>query len=73
HHTDKSIQAIRYAIFNKEMPVLLTALRYGDHFFFRQMLDLDHAPIYVHYHSNYPEFHTIRYMETPSVYETIKR
>jgi len=73
HRTDKSIQAIRYAIFNKEMPVLLTALRYGDHFFFKQVHNLDQAPIYVHYHSNYSEFHTIRYMQTPSTYETIKR
>ncbi|MBM7702401.1 staygreen family protein [Metabacillus iocasae] len=65
---DKSIQAIRYTIFKKEMPLALQAIRYGDQMFFKRYSPLDSAPIFVHFHSNDPNFHTIEYFGTPSMY-----
>ncbi|TYR79333.1 hypothetical protein FZC66_14575 [Priestia megaterium] len=67
-HTEKAIQAIRYTIFKKEMPTLLTALRYGDATFFQTHPTLDQSPIYVHFHSNDKDFHTVSYLHTPSCY-----
>ncbi|MEK1831764.1 staygreen family protein [Priestia megaterium] len=42
--TEKSVQAIRYAIFKQEMPYLLKALRYGDATFFNAHPALDRSP-----------------------------
>ncbi len=41
--TEKSVQAIRYAIFKQEMPYLLKALRYGDATFFNAHPALDRS------------------------------
>jgi hypothetical protein len=65
---EKSIQAIRYTIFKKEMPLALQAIRYGDQIFFNSYPPLDSTPIFVHFHSNDPNFHTIEYFGTPSMY-----
>jgi hypothetical protein len=66
--TEKSVQAIRYAIFKQEMPYLLKALRYGDATFFNAHPALDRSPIYVHFHSSDKDFHSILYFQTPSHY-----
>ena len=51
-----SIAAKRNEIFNRELPLALTAIRYGDRFLFNTFPHLDQAPIMIHFMSVYPEF-----------------
>ena len=51
-----SVSAKRNEIFRRELPVALTAIRYGDRIFFSTYPSLDHAPITVNFISAYPEF-----------------
>lgn len=48
--------AKRYEIFTRELPLALTAIRYGDRFLFNAYPYLDNAPIIVNFISSYPEF-----------------
>lgn len=43
--------AIRNEIFRRELPLALTAIRYGDRKFFYENNNLDNAPIIVHFNS----------------------
>ena len=42
----------RYAIFKSELPLVLEAIRYGDKALFEKNPELDHIPVYIHFHSN---------------------
>lgn len=53
---DKSTAEKRYNIFRQELPLALTAMRYGDRFLFNTYPQLDQAPIIIHFMSAYPQF-----------------
>ena len=48
----------RNEIFRRELPLALTAIRYGDRMLFCKYPSLDYAVITVHFTSNYPPFST---------------
>lgn len=54
-----SVSAMRDAIFRKELPLALEAIRYGDRKFFSVHLELDHVPIVVHFNSMNPYINRI--------------
>ena len=41
----------RYNILHSELPLALEAIRHGDRLLFEKNPELDHAPVYVHFHS----------------------
>lgn len=49
----------RAAIFRRELPLVLEAIRYGDAAFFAEHPTLDHAPITIHFQSTHPEHNRI--------------
>ena len=51
-----SVSAKRYEIFRRELPLALTAIRYGDRSFFNTYPYLDQAPIIIQFISSYPQF-----------------
>ncbi|MBU3100893.1 MULTISPECIES: staygreen family protein [Clostridium] len=63
------MSAVRNSIFAKELPLALSALRYGDREFFRENPSLDKAPIYVKFNSVYPMFNRLELWGTPSDYK----
>ena len=48
--------AIRNEIFRRELPLALTAIRYGDRKFFYKNNNLDNVPIIVHFNSMVNEY-----------------
>jgi hypothetical protein len=53
---NQQVAAKRNEIFRRELPLALTAIRYGDRFLFNAYPTLDHAPIIVTFTSAYPQF-----------------
>src|SRR3954468_9410222 len=51
-----SVSAKRTEIFRRELPLALTAIKYGDKFLFNTFPHLDQAPIIIHFMSAYPQF-----------------
>lgn len=51
-----SVSAKRNGIFRRELPLALTAIRYGDRILFNTYPYLDQAPIFIHFMSAYPQF-----------------
>ena len=51
-----SVSAKRNEIFRRELPLALTAIRYGDRFFFNIYPHLDQAFIIINFISAYPQF-----------------
>lgn len=49
----------RYRIFQRELPLVLEAIRYGDRHLFENNPELDNATIYVHLQSNDKRFNKI--------------
>jgi hypothetical protein len=47
---------MRNEIFRRELPLALQAIRYGDRKFFDTYPDLDHAPLWIYFDSNDPEY-----------------
>ncbi len=60
--------ARRSRIFRQELPLALTALRYGDRAFFTAHPNLDLTPVWVHFASSLPEFNQHEYWGTPGDY-----
>ena len=60
---------IRYRIFQRELPLAIEAIRYGDRRFFEAHPELDNSPIYVKFYSKYPEYNKVEYWGTPSDYK----
>ena len=60
--------AIRNAVFRRELPLALEAIRYGDENFFSSHLELDYAPIIVYFNSMNPNFNRIENWGTFSDY-----
>ena len=50
---------LRYHIFRAELPLALEAIRYGDREFFERNMELDNAPLYIHFQSANKRFHRI--------------
>lgn len=55
---ERNIQAAakRNEIFKRELPLALTAIQYGDRFFFDAYPQLNQASIIIHFISSYPQF-----------------
>lgn len=53
--------AIRYAIFARELPLALEAIRYGDRELFETYKELDQVPIWIHFQSQYDEYDRLEY------------
>ncbi|CAI5475662.1 unnamed protein product [Closterium sp. Yama58-4] len=56
HFLLNAIAALRFWIFRKELPVVLEAFRHGDRALFDKHPDLEDALVWVHFHSNIPEY-----------------
>ncbi|MEH7095834.1 staygreen family protein [Neobacillus vireti] len=52
----KNVSAKRNEIFRRELPLALTAIRYGDRFLFNTYPKLNHASIIINFMSAYPQF-----------------
>ena len=61
--------AIRNAIFKRELPTALEAIRYGDRNFFAAHPWLDNAPIGIHFDSANPEYNRFENWGTPKDYK----
>lgn len=49
----------RYNIFRSELPLVLEAIRYGDRTPFEKNPELDHIPVYIHFHSGKKQYNII--------------
>lgn len=58
----------RYEVFRRELPLALTAIRYGDHFIFDVYPALDIGLIIVNFISTYPQLNTQEIFGTFSSY-----
>ena len=58
----------RYAIFRRELPLVLEAFRYGDRQLFDTHPELDQAPIRIHYHSHRRRYRRRERWGTPADY-----
>ncbi len=58
----------RDAIFRKELPLVLEALRFGDRALFDAHPELDQAPIQVHFHARQSRYDRVEPWGTPSDY-----
>ena len=63
-----AISAVRNAIFRRELPLALEAIRYGDKRFFAAHPDLDNSPIWIHFDSINPEYNRLENWGTPNDY-----
>ena len=59
---------MRYAIFQRELPLVLEAFRFGDRRLFEARPELDKAPIWIHFHSTDRRYRKIERWGTPSEY-----
>jgi hypothetical protein len=51
-----NVSAKRNEIFRRELPLALTAIRYGDRFLFNSYPQLDHTLLIINFMSAYPQF-----------------
>jgi len=58
----------RYDIFNRELPLALKAIKAGDESFFSCYPQLEAAPIFIRFHSEYPELNQTLYFKTFAAY-----
>lgn len=58
----------RFMIFQKEMPLALTAIFYGDRFLLSNYPYLLYAPIYIQFQSSLPQYHRTIYFGNPRAY-----
>ena len=63
------VSATRNAIFRRELPLALEAIRYGDRKFFAAHSELDNAPIWIHFDSTNPAYNRFEYWGIPNDYE----
>ena len=63
-----AVSAVRNAIFRRELPLALEAIRYGDRAFFIAHPGLDNAPIWIYFDSTNPEYNRFEYWGTPNDY-----
>lgn len=58
----------RNAIFVRELPLALEAIRYGDRKFFESFPQLDSSPVLIQFTSMYPELNRVEYWGKPADY-----
>jgi hypothetical protein len=58
----------RYAIFRRELPLVLEAFRHGDRQLFAAHPELDQAPIEIHFHSRRRRYRRTEQWGTPADY-----
>ena len=58
----------RYNTFRSELPLVLEAIRYGDKALFNKNAELDHVPVYIHFHSDKRLFNVIEQWGTLGAY-----
>jgi hypothetical protein len=58
----------RYAIFKRELPLVLEAFRFGDRELFQAHPELDEARILVHFHATQPSYNQVEPWGAPSDY-----
>ena len=63
------VSSVRDAIFRRELPLALEAIRYGDGKFFHMHSDLDTAPIWIHFDSTNPKYNRFENWGTPNDYQ----
>ena len=61
----------RYAIFRRELQLVLEAFRFGDRGLFEAHPDLDQAPIWVHFHSARRRYDQTERWGTPATYRLL--
>jgi hypothetical protein len=49
----------RYNIFRSELPLVLEAIRYGDKTLFEKNPELNHIPVYIHFHSRKKRYNIV--------------
>jgi hypothetical protein len=59
----------RYAIFRRELPLVLEALRHADWALFAAHPELDGAPILIHFHARQRRYHHVQRWGTPGDYQ----
>jgi hypothetical protein len=59
---------MRYDIFQRELPLVLEALRYGDGGLYEAQPDLDRAPIWIHFRSTDRRYNKTERRGTPADY-----
>jgi hypothetical protein len=59
---------LRLAIFKRELPLVLEALRFGDRHFFAAHPGLDEASIFVHFHAKEPRYDRVEAWGAPADY-----
>jgi len=59
---------MRYSIFQRELPLVLEAFRWGDGGLFEARPELDQAPIWIHFHSTDRRFKKTERWGTPADY-----
>jgi hypothetical protein len=62
--------SIRYAIFQRELPLALEAFRYGEQKLFEAHPELEQAPILVHFQSSSRHYRRTERWGTPADYRT---
>ena len=63
------VSAVRNAIFRRELPLALEAIRYGDSRFFIAHPELDNAQIWIHFDSTNPNYNQFENWGTPKDYK----
>ncbi|WP_404408275.1 staygreen family protein [Jeotgalibacillus malaysiensis] len=63
-----AVTAVRDAIFRRELPLALEAIRYGDRKFFAAHPALDSAPIWIHFDSTNSLYNKFEHWGTPGDY-----
>jgi hypothetical protein len=56
----------RDAIFQRELPLVLEAFRFGDRRLFEAQPELDQAPIWVHFHARQPRYNRVESWGVPA-------
>jgi hypothetical protein len=59
----------RFEIFQRELPLVLEAIRYGDRSLFESNRHLDSAPVLVHFHARQARYDRVEEWGTPADYD----
>lgn len=63
------LSTVRNAIFRRELPLALEAIRYGDSKLFIEHPELDNVPIWIHFDSTIPYYNQFENWGTPKDYK----
>jgi len=59
---------MRYGIFQRELPLVLEAFRFGDKGLFEAQPELDQAPVWIHFRSTNRRYHRVERWGAPADY-----